>query len=154
MHRYETVATKETGESLWLLQVPVFLPVEEKRWSRESAGIVQSCIRYTNLTIQLYFHTLMSRLSSRENNENVNTYLELLKIGDAHFSGKTCYTFLTRLRESENRPFSLLPELFLSPQWRIFEIGLDPVTTIVTKKADSVTIVTNNKRNSLTIIPH
>ena len=33
----------------------------------------------------------MSRLSSRENNENVNTYLELLKIGDAHFSGKTYY---------------------------------------------------------------
>ena len=105
MHRYETVATKETGESLWLLQVPVFLPVEEKRWSRESAGIVQSCIRYTNLTIQPYFHTLMSHLSSRENNENVNTYLELLKIGDAHFSGKTCYIILTSLKGAENMPF-------------------------------------------------
>ena len=61
----------------------------------------------------------MSRLSSRENNENVNTYLELLKIGDAHFSGKTCYIILTSLK------------------------GADSVTMIVTKNADPVTIVTN-----------
>lgn len=87
------------------LPVPVIILVEEKRWSWESADIVQSCIRYTKLTIQPYLPTLMSNLSSRENNENANTYLEWLKIGDAHFPGKTCYTFLTRLRESENRPF-------------------------------------------------
>ena len=104
MYRYETVATKETGESLWLLQVPVFLPVEEKRWSVESAGIVQSCIRYTNLTIQPYPDTLKSILSSQDSIGNVNTYLEWLKIADAHFSRKTCYTILTRLQNPENRP--------------------------------------------------
>ena len=105
MHCFETEATKAIGESIWPLASSCLYSGRRKRWSWESAGIVQSCNRYTKLTIQPYLPTLMSNLSSRENNENANTYLEWLKIGDAHFPGKTCYTFLTRLRESENRPF-------------------------------------------------
>ena len=76
MHSFETAVTKETGESLWPLQTPVFILVEEKKRSEESAGIVQSCIRYTKLTIQPNIYSLMSGISFRINMENASSYLE------------------------------------------------------------------------------
>ena len=87
------------------LQVPVIILVEQKRGSWLSASIVQSCIRYTKLTIQPYLYTLKSVVLFWEYTGKASLYLEWLKIEDAHISSKTCYTFLTRLRKFENNPF-------------------------------------------------
>ena len=85
MYGFETAATKETSEPLWPLQVPVYILVEEKRWFWGSAGIVQSCIRYTKLTIQPYLYTLMSGIPSWINMDNASSYLERFKIKNTFF---------------------------------------------------------------------
>ena len=86
-----------------LCQFFVFILVEEKRVSQESAGTVQSCIRYTNLTIQPYLYTLMSGISSRIDVGKARSYLERFKIKDTSFPVGICYTFLTCLEESKNK---------------------------------------------------